>query len=427
MIIERMLSNLNAAEPDCLLKLLRRIAISAFVLIISVSGFGIYHVYESYVVQNAEKDAARISQLIVAQEEVYLSRAELANNPKALLDPVIFNSLDRSLRKFLTPFDILKIKVFNTQGIVIYSTDPTIIGEDSSASQQLANALAGNIDSKLQTKESIHNLQFVERNQVDVVETYMPIYNPQNQIIGSFEIYKDITSHRSEIMSGVLSSVAILAGILILIFGLVYQLLRISIAQLRATQVKLQHIATTDELTGLLNRREIMSRAEQEFLRHQRACIYHPDSSFSAMMIDIDHFKQVNDHFGHTTGDAVLRQFSELLQEQCRGYTHVGRYGGEEFLILLPDTDLDKALVVAERLRMAVKSSPISHDSNSVTVTLSVGISTVNEQDSDFDQILVRADRALYHAKELGRDRVVTEYCDKSDDQEIINPSLFCE
>ncbi|MEH6626469.1 MAG: GGDEF domain-containing protein [Motiliproteus sp.] len=414
MLIEKILSKIGADGPDSLLGLLHKTALTSFVLILAVTGFGIHQVYESYVVRSAEEDAVRISKLILAREENLLIDSDHINGHTRQLNSEGFLKLDQALRVFLQPFSILKIKVFNTDGIIIYSTDPTIIGEDSSDSPLLARSLLGDVDSKLQTKDSMHNLKFEEQKAIDVVETYVPIYDHQQNIIGSFELYKDITSYRHEIRSGVITSIAILASILILIFSMSHLVLRLSFKQLREAQRKLEHLASTDVLTGLMNRREIMNRSELEFIRHKRAFNTDPDAVFCVIMIDIDHFKKVNDRYGHPAGDEVLRRFASLLTDQLRSYSFLGRYGGEEFLILLPDTNRQEAMMVAERLRLAVKYMKISVEDNDLTITLSLGVSAVSSDDKDFDQILLRADHALYMAKEAGRDQVKIE----------INPGL---
>jgi diguanylate cyclase (GGDEF)-like protein len=166
------------------------------------------------------------------------------------------------------------------------------------------------------------------------------------------------------------------------------------VARRLSADVTLQErLANTDGLTGIPNRRAILSTASQ-FENAGRL-----KATLSLLMVDVDHFKQVNDRFGHQSGDAVLRQISDTLRQHCRTTDVVGRYGGEEFLVLMPETAADGAARVAEKLRAAVASLP----ANPVTVTISIGMATTSAQHPTLQAALSRADKALYAAKAAGR------------------------
>ena len=172
----------------------------------------------------------------------------------------------------------------------------------------------------------------------------------------------------------------------------------------RADNVRLEHLATTDPLTGLLNRRALAERLTTEM---ERALRY--DTSVALLLVDLDHFKRVNDTFGHLAGDGVLRVVSELLTEEARSTDLVGRYGGEEYLIVLPETDDVGARVLAERMRERVAGHAFRawEDGRTLQVTASIGIATFpSERIESVDDLVARADRALYRAKADGRDRV---------------------
>jgi diguanylate cyclase (GGDEF)-like protein len=154
--------------------------------------------------------------------------------------------------------------------------------------------------------------------------------------------------------------------------------------------------ANTDSLTGIRNRRSILSDADR--LERSQAHA----GSLSLLMIDIDHFKRINDRFGHQMGDQVLRQISDVLRKEIRARDIVGRYGGEEFLVLMPDTGSEGALLVAEKLRQAVAERIVQPD----RITISIGAATTSEKDASLDRTLSRADAALYEAKAAGRNRV---------------------
>jgi diguanylate cyclase (GGDEF)-like protein len=166
---------------------------------------------------------------------------------------------------------------------------------------------------------------------------------------------------------------------------------------------ELRVLATTDFLTGLPNRREFMGRLQEEEGRLQRdisACA-------AVLLLDIDHFKRINDEYGHAAGDAVLRRLAGLMREGQRKIDMLGRIGGEEFAVLLPGTELAAAAVFAERLRQQVEQTPMRLDDGAtLNITVSIGLAAMGGGASGGDQALIRADQALYRAKRAGRNRV---------------------
>jgi diguanylate cyclase (GGDEF)-like protein/PAS domain S-box-containing protein len=165
---------------------------------------------------------------------------------------------------------------------------------------------------------------------------------------------------------------------------------------------ELRQQATTDFLTGAANRRSLMERLNSELERVGR----HPELRCSVLAMDLDHFKQVNDTWGHAAGDAVLQHVTQLMQQETRQLDLLGRTGGEEFTLLLPDTETDEALALAERLRARVQQAPLRFGAASIPITVSIGVSTIAAADANADAALVRADRALYAAKNGGRNQV---------------------
>lgn len=163
---------------------------------------------------------------------------------------------------------------------------------------------------------------------------------------------------------------------------------------------ELQRLATTDPLTGLLNRRQFFIEARELFSRG----LHHP-YELSILMIDIDHFKEVNDRHGHTTGDVALREVARRLNENVRPTDVVGRYGGEEFAIVLPRTDKNETRQIASRLCAAVSDTPVTIEDINITITISMGVAMLEETIPSLDELLQRADQALYNAKEAGRNR----------------------
>ncbi len=179
--------------------------------------------------------------------------------------------------------------------------------------------------------------------------------------------------------------------------------------QAMADKEKLERLATFDSLTGLYNRRTILGKLRELINLANR---YKED--FSLSMLDIDHFKKVNDRYGHLTGDEVLEKIATLIRRNIRDTDIVGRYGGEEFIIILPKTNLSSSWGVAERLRSIIEKAEMKDSAGNVfTITVSLGLAGW-ERDEDAASLISRADEALYKAKGKGRNRV----------QILLGPSL---
>jgi two-component system cell cycle response regulator len=165
-------------------------------------------------------------------------------------------------------------------------------------------------------------------------------------------------------------------------------------------------MAITDALTGLYNRRYMESHLCA--LVSQAAA---RGKSLTALMLDIDYFKSVNDTHGHDAGDDVLREFATRIKKSIRGIDMACRLGGEEFVIIMPETDVAVAAIVAERLRRRIASEPfmVAGGSSMLEITISIGIATLEAADDSAGTILKRADQALYRAKRDGRNRVVAD------------------
>ncbi len=167
-------------------------------------------------------------------------------------------------------------------------------------------------------------------------------------------------------------------------------------------EAELVEMATTDFLTGLLNRRNFLSAMENELNRLKRFDI----PRAAVLMLDLDHFKRVNDSYGHAAGDAVLKHFAGLIRAELRKVDNGGRLGGEEFAILLLGAELDAAQAFAERLRKTVDVTPLEFENQPIAITVSIGIAMLSPDDNGPDDALMRADKALYEAKHSGRNRV---------------------
>lgn len=174
------------------------------------------------------------------------------------------------------------------------------------------------------------------------------------------------------------------------------------ITERRALEQELAHQAKTDSLTGLSNRRHFLELAEQELARTRRY-----DKPLSVLMFDLDEFKAINDTHGHQAGDNVLRKVGEVCRRTLREVDIVGRIGGEEFAILLPESDAKQATDAAERLRQDIANSMLTlEQGGELSFTASIGITTLTAADTTVDKLLSLADEAMYEAKHTGRNRV---------------------
>jgi diguanylate cyclase (GGDEF)-like protein len=173
------------------------------------------------------------------------------------------------------------------------------------------------------------------------------------------------------------------------------------IAERRVLEAKLRELATTDALTGALNRAEILNVGQRELEAAQRF-----QQRLSVLMLDLDHFKSINDRFGHAGGDQALRHVVALLAGAIRSSDALGRLGGEEFVLILPATPCEAAGQVAERLRLLIAETPAVSGDGTIPMTVSIGLAMASPADRSIEDAIGRADRALYEAKNGGRNRV---------------------
>lgn len=188
---------------------------------------------------------------------------------------------------------------------------------------------------------------------------------------------------------------------LVLLLGSSYLMLNQLTGKIEAAQRALHEASISDELTGLRNRRFLMARYHEEFERARRY-----STPLGLLMLDLDHFKKINDNYGHPFGDLVLKRVAETISEAMREYDLAARYGGEEFAVLVPETKRQDLLALAERIRVQLEKKDIIDVSFSAKVTVSIGVTSREESDTP-ETLLNRADKALYQAKHEGRNRIV--------------------
>ena len=396
--------------PQLFLRRLTYIAVGSAVSIILLTGFGVWTVVSHYVIRFAENSSVNISSALLSSERdsFFTDTSEGKHKVVEEIPPGRFDWLDERIRHFLKPFGLLKVKVYTRDQRIIYSTDRAIIGERDPDNRRLRNALGGRSDSELVRRDRVQDLANEQRLDVDVVETYVPIYDDDGDVIGCLEVYMDVSRYRLEI--GQIVSLAIIAiGVIMLaVYGTSFKFLRKSTQKLKEAQDMLELYAASDPLTGLYNRRHILARARQELARLHRERANddgHPGMSFT--MLDLDHFKKINDTYGHLVGDEVLKETARRILATTRAYDLAGRFGGEEFIVVHPNADYTQAQGIASRIWGAIRAEPYVIEGRKINVTASLGVATLDPAtENDFMPALKRADLALYDAKNTGRDRV---------------------
>lgn len=375
---------------------------ASMIMILILSVIGLHYLYSHYITVRAQSDAVSISQSFLA-----VNKSLFTLDPDEELTPLDINSvrnqkLDEEFRLFLPPFHVIKLKIFSADKIIIFSTEQSLIGQTDHNNKRLDEALAGFNSSKIQTENEIMDLQFESQFDVDVVETYVPIFDLTGRIVGSFEIYQDMTHLRHYIVQGVILATSVLICILLVIYFIAFKMINITTKELDLSLNTLERLASIDSLTSIYNRDYIFKELNIEVARSLRE-----KKVLSTILFDLDFFKNVNDCYGHQFGDEVLQKVAQIIQDNIRQYDSVGRYGGEEFLVVLPNADEYKAADVAERVRTSIENMSIKCGEKVVKVTISAGVSTLNVDETNIEKLIKRADKALYAAKKNGRNQVI--------------------
>ena len=175
----------------------------------------------------------------------------------------------------------------------------------------------------------------------------------------------------------------------------------INITEKKLLELQLKEAAQTDPLTGLFNRRFLTTSFHKEFANFKRY-----NTPLCCILLDIDHFKSINDSYGHDKGDLVLKNLAETISSLLREGDIFARYGGEEFMVLLPNTELNSAFHIAQRLRERIAETKIRLDEEDITYTISLGVTKTEDRDVSIEEIIKRSDQALYKSKSDGRNRV---------------------
>jgi len=402
-------------------QLLRTFTVFSFFSIIGIfflTYFGIRQINLMEHIKEAEHDAIGISQAIFQHEREMLLTSVSKGENTLNADPKDFARIDESMKSFLNPLNIVKIKMFSRDRKIVYSTDRKIVGTIDVHNEKLNRALGGEVVSKLEKKDEVSDILGEQRYDIDLVETYLPVKDDNNEIIGCFELYLDISRYQESASRAFQISITLTFVLLGIVFGILYFLMRQGMKELSKTQKTLEKLSATDGLTGIFNRRYLFSRINEEHEKTKRKiCSKNSKDTVGYIMIDIDGFKKINDTYGHLVGDEILKELAKRLQSSTRKYDVVGRYGGEEFLVILPNSNIDDTKFVAKRIWQSIRDKPFIVNESLHRITVSLGIDCSTAEDNNLEDFLGRVDKALYKAKKLGRDRIAGH--DKNEQQAV--------
>lgn len=354
---------------------------------------------EKLLIQNAENEAVRVARhikyvVLLNAKQNNISFSQQLNSNNFDLSPEV----QRYLKQAITDFNLWQIKLFNARAKVIYSNLTDEIGIYNRKPYFQDVVAQGNT----------HVTTAYQHLEIDtttlrlyVAEISVPIMNGE-QFAGAFEIYYDITENRYmlDAMIKRIRSIIIWLSVLSVLMSLT---LGFIIHKTRTAKInhvsRLFKLATVDSLTQLANRRSIEHALNQSIRRYNNYKIDH-----SLILFDVDKFKQVNDAYGHHVGDEVLIALAKVAKSLLRDTDIVSRYGGEEFIALLPNTHADGAKILAEKLRQAVEETNISTADGDINITISLGVvSFVDVEPLTPNQAIHQADQAMYAAKHAGR------------------------
>ena len=254
---------------------------------------------------------------------------------------------------------------------------------------------------------SAFNVQLEREDQYTI---FQPLQDVSGQLVGTMVMYIDTSKVTEQVRNSVIigSAVVVMAAVALILFF--YWFVGRIGERMARNELQLQQMATQDGLTGLFNRREFNLMLEESIARQTRY-----KRPISLLMIDIDYFKRVNDTYGHQAGDTVLVELGKRLTSQARAIDRVCRYGGEEFVVLLPETDAAGASIFAQRLCEVMADEPwdLGNDTK-ISITVSIGVASCPDHAETSQALVAAADKALYAAKEAGRNRVYS-YGDLAD------------
>lgn len=395
-------------NPQKLQKLFILISFIGACVILGFSYLGMSTALKNYNIESAKRISKSVGYVLFKLEQNTLID-QTTNQLRQELSGKMLNDFDERVRKLLKPLGVHKIKIFSLENKIIYSTDHQLIGEIDGNNHFLLSAIKGVVTSGIETKNDIVDLAYETRFDVDVVETYLPMYDLHGDVKGVYEVYMDMTPYQISSEKALTAQITSLAGISLVIFLLLNLLIWVSTKKLASLQGSLEYQATHDVLTKIHNRSYINERLKEELAHTKRSSTKKDPYQVAIIIIDIDNFKNFNDRYGHLLGDEILMAFSERLKTTLREGDVVGRYGGEEFIVIFPMTDSKEALKLTNRIHYDLTSVPFVLNGESYEIKASIGITNILVTDNFISDVFIRADKALYYVKANGRNNI-TEF-----------------
>ena len=340
---------------------------------------------------NVSGQQRMLSQRIVLYTNEYIAKGITADKKKALsaLNKMHSNH-NYLLKEYSAGLKQNQISPLSEPMYALYFSEPHNIDRKITEFSLLIQQL---LDSPIALADAQSNLESL---------TLLPL--TKDQILNSFNVavkqYEIESNQKIQELRTAQRLILIIIILTVIIEGL-FVITPLSIKSYRYSK-NLHEEANQDYLTNLLNRRSFAVLAKQSVAMSKR---YHSD--LSVISFDIDLFKSINDQYGHNLGDKVIQSVASTIQKNCRDSDSVFRFGGEEFLILLPRTSATEAIKLAEKIRNSIANSPTFSDKLIIEITASAGVSQLNSQEKNIESALKRADDALYQAKEQGRNRVI--------------------
>lgn len=383
--------------------------VSLFFMIIAVFSLG--ELYQSLasrdLIHNEETDNVKLTRFFSTSlwtKNIDLFMSLKGKSGDEIRDIPEVRNLLKDTQQQLKDSRLLKIKIYNTDGLTLFSTDPDQIGSDKSSHKSFKKAVQGEVVSNISFRDRFYAID-KELQKLEVMASYIPVYDKNNEINGVFELYSNITElklnideTRKKVGYGVLAIMALLYLVLLLIMRRASAIIKEQTKLQKAIEKKIQHQAHHDPLTGLPNRRFFLQLLDNYMKNANRY-----EHLIALLFIDLDHFKNINDTYGHDNGDYFLKTVANRLHEGCRDTDITARLSGDEFVVILGNLSHVEGIETAVERVMKNTTKPINLSGESVDCSISIGVSIYPFSEQSHDELLRMADSAMYQAKTKGR------------------------
>lgn len=392
----------DPSAPTNLLRVFAALLVAVAVGIAVLVGGGMYLVYRLEMLRDAEVMATTVGEALLAQERELLLAPSKPGAMAVQLAEEHFTAFDRRIRRYLQPFGIYKIKIFDAEARIAYSTDLSLIGRAESDNPMLREVLArGRTMSAIIRRAQVPDLGGGVRFDVDVVETYLPIV-ANGRVVGSFEVYLDIGRHYEQLRRSVATSIGVVGLVIACAFVVLYAFARKGAARYARALAEIGRRDDVDSLTGALNHKVLIARAEE--LRKRRAETGASWEAVSLVLVEMDQFLGLVDSGAPVMVDDMVRAVASGIRSVLGDEDLLGRYRGGTFLAVVGRSDLSDAVLFAERIRRTIAARAADAEFGR-PVTASIGVTRCDPAEA-LAVAIRRAEDALQRAKADGRDCV---------------------